>query len=281
MEATSLEGEAGQAGPSVRKTAESFRNVSLAGIFFLLGGTEGTSACWSNRWLSSWCFPPWRCRFWRAFSRWRARSNVKGLGRLSALLSRSVWGPPPPTSTFISCPPRQALWVDVIVHQWETGEVTSSSTNGKPVGLPIKGTARALLVPAHGSWLPATSSVVGWPGNSFVACVQPCTGATVRTWLCRAGLRIRWTSLKRCSPIKTTTGGILWPLWCGWPPITRQMRKAYPWAIPTWHALLRRRLGLFLLQPWGPKRRRRPRRRRSHHHLPGANSTKIRVVRGV
>ena len=29
----------------------------------------------------------------------------------------------------------------------------------------------------------------------------------------------------------------------------RQMRKAYPWAIPTWHALLRRRLGLFLLRP--------------------------------
>ena len=29
----------------------------------------------------------------------------------------------------------------------------------------------------------------------------------------------------------------------------RQMRKAYPWAIPTWHALLRRCLGLFLLRP--------------------------------
>ena len=49
MEATSLEGEAGRAGPSVCKTAESFRNVSLAGVFFLLGGTAGTSACWSNR----------------------------------------------------------------------------------------------------------------------------------------------------------------------------------------------------------------------------------------
>ena len=29
----------------------------------------------------------------------------------------------------------------------------------------------------------------------------------------------------------------------------RQMRKAYPWAIPTWHALLRQRLWLFLLRP--------------------------------
>ena len=45
----SLEGEAGRAGPSVFKTAESFSNVSLAGIFFLLGGTKGMSSCWSNR----------------------------------------------------------------------------------------------------------------------------------------------------------------------------------------------------------------------------------------
>ena len=36
-----MEGEAGRAGPSVCKTAESFSNVSLAGIFFLLVGTKG------------------------------------------------------------------------------------------------------------------------------------------------------------------------------------------------------------------------------------------------
>ena len=40
MEATALEGEAGRAGPSVCKTAESFRNVSLAGVFFFSFGWD-------------------------------------------------------------------------------------------------------------------------------------------------------------------------------------------------------------------------------------------------
>ena len=143
-------------------------------------------------------------------------------------------------------PPHQALWVDVIVHQSETRRVPHKRHRGGPVRANTRIMAschdfcswmawqliRRLCPPLYRGYGPDLDFPGGVP-NPFDVFEELLTYknydwghfVTFVVWMTsHYSARCCW----RCY---------------------RQMRKAYPWAIPTWHALLRRRLWLFLLRP--------------------------------
>ena len=165
----------------------------------------------------------------------------------------------------MACSARSALWVDVILHQWETREVMVHQWE----------TSDVILHPWETSPVAHKRHRTG-PAGVSTRIMASCH--VFRSWLAWQLIRRLCPALyRRYGPDLTLSGGLAQPLevfealltyknydwghfvtfvvWmtshhsteCCWH-CYRQLRKAYPWALPTWQALLRRRLGLFLLR---------------------------------